>query len=68
MKKVKWLMFISFICVMGQVFPAEKTKWWNENWEYRLTITVQNPSATATEQRACCHDRRIFYGQGRYYE
>lgn len=41
-------MIIGCICLVCRVLPAKKTKagWWNKNWEYRLSFTVQNPSTT----------------------
>ena len=41
-------MLIGFVCLICRVFPAEQTKagWWNEHWEYRLPVTLQNPLDT----------------------
>lgn len=46
---LKWLAFVFLCCLPCQAFPAAKSKarWWDENWEYRLSLTVRNPSATA---------------------
>lgn len=37
---VKKLFFI-FICMSFFLFPAEK--WWNDNWKYRVKVSIKNP-------------------------